>query len=123
MSVIKPCSPKLGEQVKGSSESALRKNRKEFANLLFAGLAPVFRDFKRLRVLNAGRLRAIALLQSISPQFPYSAHGRSKPFLSLHGILGHFLELPLGPGLYIRRFHWLRYFGASSRIASAFGSQ
>src|SRR5215471_13460081 len=45
-----------------------------------------------------------------------------------HGVFGrHFLtkfrSLVSADGLYIRPFHLLRYFGASSRIASALGSQ
>ena len=58
-------------------ESPPREKRKEFANLFFAGLAPVFRDFKSLGVLNTCGLCAITLFQCIPPlrlKFPFAAH-------------------------------------------------
>src|SRR5205814_10013434 len=82
------------------TESPAGQKRQEVANLFFAGLASVFRDFKSLGMLDTHSLRAVALLQSLSPlrlEFPLPAHGRSKPFLALRGILRHLLELPLGP--------------------------
>src|ERR1700731_1304685 len=83
-----------------NSKSPLGKKRKEFANLFFAGLASVLRDFKSLGVLNARRLRAIALLQSVSPlrlQFSRSQRSRRQPLLPLGRVFWHLLELPLGP--------------------------
>src|ERR1700741_4222680 len=83
-----------------STESPLGEKWKEFANFFFAGLAPVFRNFKSLGMLNSRRFRAIALLQSFTPlrlQFPGSQRPRRQPFLSLGRIFWNLLELPLGP--------------------------
>src|SRR6266403_6281656 len=76
------------------------KEGEQLANLFFAGRASVFGDFKGLGVLNALGLRAIELLQRVSPLGLDTADGdgpRRKPGFPCNGILRNLIKLTNGP--------------------------
>src|SRR5215469_2278409 len=76
------------------------KERKHLANLVFVGLATVFRDLKSLRVLNVLRLRTVALPQGLPPlrlQLSLPSRRCRQPFLPLRWIFWHLLQHTLSP--------------------------